>query len=38
MSLTMRNYHIGDINLFWQDIRENARLRVQAFGPAIEIE
>ena len=38
MSLTMRNYHIGDINLFWQDIRENARLRVQAFGPGIAIE
>lgn len=32
MSLTMRNYHIGDINLFWQDIRENARLRVQSFN------
>jgi hypothetical protein len=32
MSLTMRNYHIGDINLFWQDIRENARLRVQNFN------
>ena len=31
MSLTMRNYHIGDINLFWQDIRENARLRVLNF-------
>lgn len=31
MSLTMRNYHIGDINLFWQDIRENARLRVLKF-------
>jgi len=31
MSLTMRNYHIGDINLFWQDIRENAKLRVQNF-------
>lgn len=32
MSFTMRNYHIGDINLFWQDIRENARLRVQSFN------
>jgi hypothetical protein len=32
MSLIMRNYHIGDINLFWQDIRENARLRVQSFN------
>lgn len=31
MSISMRNYHIGDINLFWQDIRENARLRVLEF-------
>jgi hypothetical protein len=23
----MKNYHVGDINLFWQDIRENAELR-----------
>ena len=26
-----KNYHTGDINLFWQDIRENALLRVQTF-------
>ena len=38
MSLTMRNYHIGDINLFWQDIRENSRVRVQAYVSAVEIE
>lgn len=25
----LRNYHIGDINLFWQDIRENAELRTK---------
>ena len=25
---TRKNYHIGDINLFWEDIRENAKLRV----------
>ena len=31
MSFTMRNYHIGDINLFWQDIRENAKLRAKNF-------
>ncbi|WP_075340329.1 DUF3089 domain-containing protein [Tenacibaculum agarivorans] len=24
----LKNYHAGDINLFWQDIRENAELRV----------
>ena len=23
----IKNYHVGDINLFWQDIRENAELR-----------
>lgn len=24
-----KNYHVGDINLFWQDIRENAELRTK---------
>ena len=28
---TRKNYHIGDYNLFWKNIRENASLRVQAF-------
>jgi hypothetical protein len=23
----LKNYHVGDINLFWQDIKENAELR-----------
>ena len=27
----LHNYHVGDINLFWQDIRENAELRTQTF-------
>jgi hypothetical protein len=31
LSLTMRNYHVGDINLFWQDIHDNAILRAQSF-------
>ncbi|MEN9743424.1 MAG: hypothetical protein RLZZ65_1229 [Bacteroidota bacterium] len=31
LSLTMRNYHIGDINLFWQDVHNNAKLRVRTF-------
>lgn len=31
MSLTMKNYHIGDINLFWEDIRLNAKLRVESY-------
>lgn len=25
----MHNYHAGDINLFWQDVRENSLLRTQ---------
>ena len=24
-----KNYHIGDINLFWKDIKENSELRTQ---------
>ena len=31
LSLTMRNYHMGDINLFWKDIHDNAILRAQTF-------
>lgn len=27
----IHNYHAGDINLFWQDIRENVSLRVATF-------
>ncbi len=27
----LKNYHAGDINLFWQDIRENAELRVNSW-------
>ncbi|TAD89868.1 MAG: DUF3089 domain-containing protein [Bacteroidetes bacterium] len=27
---TRKNYHIGDINLFWVDVRENLRTRVAA--------
>jgi hypothetical protein len=29
--LRRKNYHIGDINLYYMDIRENAILRAQAF-------
>jgi hypothetical protein len=28
---TQKNYHIGDINLFWKDIRDNADQRVRLF-------
>jgi hypothetical protein len=31
LTFTMRNYHTGDVNLFWEDISENALLRVQAY-------
>lgn len=27
----MKNYHIGDINLFWQDIKENVELRTNTW-------
>lgn len=27
----LKNYHAGDINLFWQDIKENAELRVKTY-------
>jgi len=28
---TQKNYHVGDINLFWKDIRDNVDDRVKAF-------
>jgi hypothetical protein len=31
LTLTMPNYHPGDVNLFWEDIRENSLLRVHTF-------
>ena len=31
LAFTMQNYHSGDVNLFWEDIRENSLLRVQNF-------
>lgn len=27
----MKNYHAGDINLFWKDIQENVQLRVETY-------
>lgn len=29
--LNVRNYHVADYNLFWLDVRENAKLRVEKF-------
>jgi hypothetical protein len=31
LSLAMKHYHVGDINLFWEDIRMNAAQRVDAY-------
>jgi hypothetical protein len=31
LAFTLQNYHVGDVNLFWEDIRENSLLRVQTF-------
>lgn len=31
LSFTMDNYHVGDVNLFWEDIRQNALLRVKTY-------
>jgi hypothetical protein len=31
LAFTLRNYHTGDVNLFWEDIRKNSLLRVQSF-------
>jgi hypothetical protein len=31
LSFTMKNYHIGDVNLFWEDIRLNAIIRSSAY-------
>lgn len=31
MAFTMKHYHLGDVNLFWEDIRLNAILRSQSY-------
>jgi hypothetical protein len=31
LAFTMRNYHMGDVNLFWEDIRQNARKRAGVY-------
>jgi hypothetical protein len=31
LAWTMDDYHIGDINLFWKDIRDNVSLRIQSY-------
>ncbi|MEY3235988.1 MAG: hypothetical protein RI883_89 [Bacteroidota bacterium] len=31
MSFTMNHYHVGDVNLFWEDIRQNSILRTEVF-------
>jgi hypothetical protein len=31
LSFTMNNYHVGDVNLFWKDIRDNSLIRVKSY-------
>ena len=31
LAFTMKNYHIGDVNFFWEDIRQNALLRARVY-------
>jgi hypothetical protein len=31
LAFTMKHYHIGDINLFWEDIRQNAMIRAKSY-------
>ena len=31
VSWTMKNLHIGDVNLFWKDIQQNAKLRARTY-------
>ncbi len=31
LTFLMQNYHTGDVNLFWEDIKENALQRVKAY-------
>jgi hypothetical protein len=31
LAFTMKNYHAGDVNLFWEDIRVNSLLRVRNY-------
>ncbi len=31
LAFTMDNYHVGDVNLFWEDIRQNTLLRVKSY-------
>ncbi len=31
LAFTMDNYHVGDVNLFWEDIRQNALIRVKSY-------
>jgi hypothetical protein len=35
LAFTMKHYHLGDVNLFWDDIRLNAILRSQAYLSAV---
>ena len=34
MAFTMDDYHLGDVNLFWEDIRLNSKVRLQNWSNA----
>ncbi|MEL6591957.1 MAG: DUF3089 domain-containing protein, partial [Bacteroidota bacterium] len=36
LGATVKNYHVGDFNLFWLDVRENAAERLEAYLQAQE--
>ena len=38
LSFTMKNYHVGDVNLFWEDIRQNAILRSETYLKLKEVK
>jgi hypothetical protein len=37
LSLSMDDYHIGDVNLFWSGIRENSKMRVNSFVKSAQL-
>ena len=37
LSLSMEDYHIGDVNLFWSGIRENSKMRVDSFMKSAQL-
>ena len=38
LSFTLKDYHIGDVNLFWKDIRLNSKNRIQTYKNSHDTE